>query len=66
MNMVWWRADHVGSLLRPAELLDARRNCMDEEERSRIEDKSVLLVLERQRDWALTSLPTVNFGAASS
>ena len=44
-----YRADHVGSLLRPAELLDARRSGLPPEELHAIEDRHVLRVLEKQR-----------------
>jgi len=37
-----YRADHVGSLLRPAELLEART--------TELEDQSILRVLERQKE----------------
>jgi 5-methyltetrahydropteroyltriglutamate--homocysteine methyltransferase len=44
------RADHVGSLLRPAEILEARRDPSVPPERLReIEDRHILRVLERQR-----------------
>jgi 5-methyltetrahydropteroyltriglutamate--homocysteine methyltransferase len=46
-----YRADHVGSFLRPQELLDARNNPDVAPERLKeIEDKHILRVLERQRD----------------
>ena len=48
-----YRADHVGSLLRPPELLAAREKFsageLPEEELRRIEDESVLKALEVQR-----------------
>ena len=46
-----YRADHVGSLLRPKELLDARRdpNVFPEQLRQ-LEDKHIVRVLQRQRD----------------
>lgn len=46
-----YRADHVGSLLRPQELLDARGNPDVPPERLKeIEDRHILRVLERQKD----------------
>jgi 5-methyltetrahydropteroyltriglutamate--homocysteine methyltransferase len=46
-----YRADQVGSLLRPQELLDARRDPATPPERLReIEDRHILRVLQRQKD----------------
>jgi 5-methyltetrahydropteroyltriglutamate--homocysteine methyltransferase len=45
-----WRADHVGSLLRPADLIEARRNGSDPEISRELEDKHILRVLAKQRD----------------
>ena len=46
-----YRADHVGSLLRPAELVEARKNsAMTPEQLQEIEDRHVLRVLQRQKD----------------
>jgi 5-methyltetrahydropteroyltriglutamate--homocysteine methyltransferase len=46
-----YRADHVGSFLRPQELLDARGNPDTSPERLKeIEDEHILRVLERQKD----------------
>jgi 5-methyltetrahydropteroyltriglutamate--homocysteine methyltransferase len=44
-----YRADHIGSLLRPAELLQARSNVDPQQLRS-LEDKHILRVIERQKD----------------
>ncbi len=45
------RADHVGSFLRPAELLDARRSATGDPERLRaIEDRHILRVLAKQKE----------------
>ena len=44
------RADHVGSLLRPAELLRARGSHMAPSELEAIEDRDILRVLERQKE----------------
>lgn len=44
-----YRADHIGSLLRPAELLQARRAKSPAAELRRVEDKYILEVLERQK-----------------
>lgn len=45
-----FRADHVGSFLRPTELLNARRSQMPSEEIQAIEDRHVLRVLQTQKD----------------
>jgi 5-methyltetrahydropteroyltriglutamate--homocysteine methyltransferase len=46
-----YRADNVGSLLRPAELKEARRNRDgNEAELKAIEDRQILRVLQRQKD----------------
>jgi 5-methyltetrahydropteroyltriglutamate--homocysteine methyltransferase len=45
-----YRADHVGSFLRPAELLDARASDVPAAELHALEDKHILRVLERQRE----------------
>lgn len=48
-----YRADHVGSLLRPAELLEARRAGAAADEVQAIEDRHILRVLGRQKDIGL-------------
>jgi 5-methyltetrahydropteroyltriglutamate--homocysteine methyltransferase len=48
-----YRADHVGSLLRPAELLDARAAHAAPEAIRALEDRHVLRVLARQRELGL-------------
>ena len=46
-----YRADHVGSFLRPPELLEARRNASVNAEQLRaIEDLHILRVLAKQKD----------------
>jgi 5-methyltetrahydropteroyltriglutamate--homocysteine methyltransferase len=46
-----YRADHVGSLLRPREVLDARNDPrITPEQLSAIEDRHILRVLDHQRD----------------
>lgn len=45
-----YRADHVGSLLRPSELLESRRTTTDPERLRAIEDRHILRVLARQRE----------------
>jgi methionine synthase II (cobalamin-independent) len=46
-----YRADHVGSLLRPHELLEARRNpALSHEQLTAIEDRYILDVLTRQKE----------------
>ena len=45
-----YRADHVGSLLRPVELLEARKNAaLSHEQLTAIEDRCILDVLNRQK-----------------
>jgi len=48
-----YRADHVGSFLRPAEVLDARMSGATQDQLHAIEDKHVLRVLEKQRELGL-------------
>jgi methionine synthase II (cobalamin-independent) len=48
-----YRADHVGSLLRPAELLDARRSHMPPEESHALADRQILRILDRQKELGL-------------
>ena len=45
-----YRADHVGSLLRPAELLDARHSQVSAQVLQALEDKHILRVLQRQKE----------------
>jgi methionine synthase II (cobalamin-independent) len=45
-----YRADHVGSFLRPAELLEARRSGVPTEQLHVFEDKHILRVLEKQKE----------------
>jgi 5-methyltetrahydropteroyltriglutamate--homocysteine methyltransferase len=45
-----YRADHVGSLLRHPELLNARRSQMPPSELQLIEDQHILRVLQRQKE----------------
>jgi 5-methyltetrahydropteroyltriglutamate--homocysteine methyltransferase len=45
-----YRADHVGSFLRPTELLEARRSGIPPERLHALEDKHILRVLEKQKD----------------
>ena len=45
-----YRADHIGSLLRPAELLQARSTNSDTAQLRALEDKHILRVIERQKD----------------
>jgi 5-methyltetrahydropteroyltriglutamate--homocysteine methyltransferase len=50
-----YHADHVGSLLRPQELLDARKDPqVTREQLTAIEDRHILDVLRRQKDAGLT------------
>ena len=49
-----YRADHVGSLLRPSELLEARKNpSTTPEQLKELEDSHILRVLQRQKDLGL-------------
>jgi 5-methyltetrahydropteroyltriglutamate--homocysteine methyltransferase len=49
-----YRADHVGSLLRPREILEARQNpAVTPHDLEAIEDRHILRVLARQRDLGL-------------
>jgi 5-methyltetrahydropteroyltriglutamate--homocysteine methyltransferase len=45
-----YRADHVGSFLRPKELLEARRGGADPERLREIEDREILRVLAKQKE----------------
>ena len=48
-----YRADHVGSLLRPRALLDARNDSLTREQLKTIEDTHILDVLTRQKEAGL-------------
>jgi 5-methyltetrahydropteroyltriglutamate--homocysteine methyltransferase len=48
-----YRADHVGSFLRPAELLNARRSKMPVEDLQAVEDRHILRILTRQKEIGL-------------
>ena len=45
-----YRADHVGSFLRPAELLEARRNGGDPQKLRELEDRHISRVLAKQKE----------------
>src|SRR5437016_8990648 len=45
-----YRADHVGSFLRPAELLEARRNGKDPRPLHELEDRHIARVLAKQKE----------------
>jgi 5-methyltetrahydropteroyltriglutamate--homocysteine methyltransferase len=47
---VRYRADHIGSLLRPADLLQARNANLAREQLDSLEDRHIQRVLERQKD----------------
>src|SRR5580700_6231330 len=52
--MVTYRADHVGSLLRPPELVSARKNPdSTQEQLTELENRYILRVLERQQEAGL-------------
>ena len=48
-----YRADHIGSLLRPAELLEARSANVGGAQLRALEDKHILRVIEKQKDLGL-------------
>jgi 5-methyltetrahydropteroyltriglutamate--homocysteine methyltransferase len=49
-----YRADHVGSLLRPAELLQARYSAAEDPEHLRaVEDRNILRILDKQKELGL-------------
>jgi 5-methyltetrahydropteroyltriglutamate--homocysteine methyltransferase len=50
-----FRADHVGSLLRPAELLAARKANMPADELRALEDRHISRVLDKQKELGLGS-----------
>jgi 5-methyltetrahydropteroyltriglutamate--homocysteine methyltransferase len=45
-----YRADHVGSFLRPTEILEARRGGQDSAELHALEDRAILDILAKQKD----------------
>ena len=45
-----YRADHIGSFLRPAELLQARGTNISNDQLRALEDKQILRVIERQKE----------------
>ncbi|HEX3985859.1 MAG TPA: cobalamin-independent methionine synthase II family protein [Acidobacteriaceae bacterium] len=45
-----YRADHVGSFLRPADLLDARSRAIPAEQLHALEDQHINRILEKQKD----------------
>ena len=45
-----YRADHVGSFLRPADLLEARRNGKDPQRLRELEDRQIARVLAKQKE----------------
>src|SRR5690349_12230082 len=45
-----YRADHVGSFLRPAELLEARHNGKDPRQLCELEDRHIARVLAKQKE----------------
>ena len=59
-----FRADQVGSLLRPKELLDARQRYFDgeipKEELRQVEDKAIREVIKKQEDVGLRSVTLGN------
>src|SRR2546423_8165479 len=60
-----FRADHVGSLLRPRDLLDAREAGLPPEELRAIEDEAIRDVIALQRDAGLRSVTDGEFRRAS-
>jgi 5-methyltetrahydropteroyltriglutamate--homocysteine methyltransferase len=55
-----YRADHIGSFLRPAELLEARRSGRPEELRE-LEDKHILRVLAKQKELGFEAATDAEF-----
>jgi 5-methyltetrahydropteroyltriglutamate--homocysteine methyltransferase len=51
-----WRADHVGSFLRPPDLLKARENGLEQERLAELENQHILRVLQKQKDQGLEIL----------
>jgi 5-methyltetrahydropteroyltriglutamate--homocysteine methyltransferase len=51
--MTTYRADQVGSLLRPQEILEARSRGASPEELRELEDRNILRLLEKQRELGL-------------
>ena len=47
---VQYRADHIGSLLRPSDLLDARNSGRNAEKLRALEDQHILRVLAKQKE----------------
>jgi 5-methyltetrahydropteroyltriglutamate--homocysteine methyltransferase len=45
-----FRADHVGSFLRPEELIDARRSHLPLQDLQALEDRHILRILQRQKE----------------
>ena len=60
-----FRADHVGSLLRPRELLDARHDGVSPDELRALEDEAILGAIALQRDAGLRSVTDGEFRRAS-
>ena len=56
-----FRADHVGSFLRPAELLDARQSNLPVQELQAIEDRHILRILQRQKEIGIEVLTDGEF-----
>jgi len=53
-----FRADHVGSFLRPAELLEARNNTpLDAEQLRSLEDMHIQRVLDKQKELGFALAP---------
>ncbi len=49
-----YRADHIGSFLRPPDLLSARKSNVDENQLREIEDREILRVLAKQKELGFT------------
>jgi 5-methyltetrahydropteroyltriglutamate--homocysteine methyltransferase len=60
-----FRADHVGSLLRPRDLLEARAGDLPPDELRALEDDAIREVIELQRDAGLRSVTDGEFRRAS-
>jgi len=61
-----FRADHVGSFLRPPELLEARRKCFESREIARgelraVEDRAIRDIVRLQESWGLKAVTDGEF-----
>ena len=59
-----YRADHIGSLLRPASLLRARESGLEKERLRKIEDEFITEAIRRQHEIGLDIVTDEEFAAA--